>query len=111
MRAGRFKEAIRYLSREELRGTRTAQRLLLLAYRQQGRRDEADKLEQQLLAPSLPEQATGLLGQGAGPLGGLRALSPLMEVAASKRRLHLEWSDWRDLLPANEAEEMKVSAR
>ena len=111
MRAGRDAEAIDYLSRDEMRENQTGQRLLLLAYRRQGRHRESERLARVSgRRRHWPSKQAGLMGEGAGPAGGLGVLTRMLMLQSSKKR-KLEWSDWRDLLPLTGQPEMKISTR
>jgi WD40 repeat protein len=111
VRARRFSDAVTYLSNPELLDDLTCRRLLLLAHRQQGQHREADRLEARWLG-SLAVHAAGLAGLGAGPLPGLGMVSRVL-LLESRKKLRLEWSDWRDLLPEPLSDEgkRKVSKR
>jgi hypothetical protein len=113
IRARRFAEAIAYLSASDRAETISAQRLLLLAYRHQGRHNDARALEQRFLSPDLAQQATSQVGSASdfftryGVLGSLTAMRWVEE--SSRKNLQLGWEDWRELLPASPPERGRVS--
>ena len=87
LRARRFSSAIDYLSHPDLTANQSAQRLLVFAYRQQGRHREAETLELRLLDPSLAEQAAGLVGEGAGPFAGPGVLARLVLLESARQKV------------------------
>jgi tetratricopeptide (TPR) repeat protein len=121
LRAGRFSAAVASLSHPDHRGNPAAQRLLLLAYRRQGRRGEAEKLQEQLLAPPgrkqqgrLHQQATALVARAGAPLGGVGVLGGLMVLESFRQKVQLGWADWREVLPGGKPAdpgELRISTR